>query len=122
MPRVVGIKLVGKSRLEDESDVADELGGGVASTGVADAQWTILSQAEIAGRLNRAVFNTTVCVCACRMDNIMFSCKYMYMYMHVLYVNDNIHTCVCMFRFICCDCMNSQSFESNIITNNYYYN
>ena len=63
MPRVVGIKLVGKSRLEDESDVADELGGGVASTGIADAQWSLLSQTKVAGCLNRTVLNTTVCVC-----------------------------------------------------------
>ena len=65
VPRVVGIKLVGKGRLEDESDITDELGGGVASTGGADAQWSVLSQAEVAGSLNRAVLNTTACVCVC---------------------------------------------------------
>ena len=72
MPRVVGVKLVGKSRLEDESDVADELGGGVASTGVADAQWSLLSQTEVAGCLNRAVLNATVCVrvCVCASTNV----------------------------------------------------
>ena len=59
MPRVVGIKLVGKGRLEDESDITDELRGGVASASGADAQWTVLSQAEAAGGLNRTVLNTT---------------------------------------------------------------
>ena len=65
VPRVVGTVLVGKSRLEDEFDVTDELGGGVASTGRADAQWTLLSEAEAAGCIYRAVLNTTVCVCVC---------------------------------------------------------
>ena len=60
VPRVVGTVLVGKSGLEDEFDVTDELGGGVASTGGADTKWTLLSKAEAAGCIYRAVLNTTM--------------------------------------------------------------
>ena len=83
MPGVVGVKLVGKSRLEDESDVTDELGGGVATTGGADAQRTILSEAETAGGLNGAVLNTTVCMQFVR-----------------VYVVSIVYMCVCV-----CTCM-----------------
>ena len=45
--------------MEDESDVTDNLGG-LVSAGGADPQGALLTEAEVTGRLDGAVLDTTV--------------------------------------------------------------